>query len=122
MAGTIISSLTMAIVNGVLSEDRNIGPVTIVQTTQGGGNPGTVTVTTSEGDITIGLTTPGNIIIENLDSANFVTYGPKSAGSMILFGKILAGDWHKMYLGASVTLRMKADTASVKLRIRCDEV
>ena len=122
MSGTIVSSLQMAIVNGTLSEDRNIAPATITQTTIGGGNPGTVTVTTSEGDITIGLTTPGNIVIENLDSANYVEYGPKSGGAMILLGKILAGDWHKFYLGASVTLRMKANTASVKLRIRCDEV
>ena len=77
MSGTIVSSMQMSIINGTLSEDRNIGPVTITQTTLGGGNPGTVTVTTSEGDITIGLTTPGNIIIENLDSANYVEYGQR---------------------------------------------
>jgi hypothetical protein len=122
MAGTIVSSLQMSVVNGNLREDRNIGPVSVVQTTIGGGNPGTVTVTTSEGDITIGLTTPGNIVIENLDATNFVEYGPKSGGSMILFGKILPGDFHKFYLGGSVTIRAKADTASVKLRIRADEV
>ena len=112
----------MSIINGVLTEDRNISPVTIVQTTQGGGNPGTVTVTTAEGDITTGLTTPGNYVIENLDPTNYVEYGPKSGGAMILFNKILPGDWHKAYFGAGVIMRAKANTASVKLRIRADEV
>jgi len=118
MSGTINSTLTFAVVNGTYTDNPTIQAENLVQTTEGGGNPGYVNVGTSEEDISFGDVTPGMVIIENLDATNYVTYGPKSGGSMILFGKIPAGGVHKMQLGAAVTLRMKADTAAVNLRIR----
>lgn len=122
MAGTITTSLSVSVVNGTFVEDFSLGPAVIAQSAIGGGNPGTVSVTTSEGDITISLSAPGMVVIENLDATNFVQYGPKSGGAMIPFAKIKAGEWHKFALDGSVTLRAKADTATVKLRIRAYEV
>lgn len=58
------------------------------------------------------------VIIENLDATNFVEYGPKSGGSMIAFGRIEPGSFAKFSLKSGVTLRMKADTAAVNVRIR----
>ena len=121
MAGTITTSLSVSIVNGNFVEDFSLGPAVIAQSAVGGGNPGTVSVTTSEGDITISLSTPGMIVIENLDSTNYVQYGPKSGGAMIPFAKIKPLQWHKFALDGSVTLRAKANTATVKLRIRAYE-
>lgn len=121
MAGTVTTSLALSVVNGAFRDDYSIGPAVIAQAAIGGGNPGTVDVTTSEGDITISLTTPGTIVIENLDAANYVQYGPKSGGALVNFSKIKAGDWHKFYLDSSVVLRAKANTATVKLRIRAYE-
>lgn len=121
MAGTITTSLSVSIVNGTFVDDFSLGPSVIAQSAVGGGNPGTVSVATSEGDITIGLSVPGFIVIENLDAANYVQYGPKSGGAMVPFAKIKAGDWHKLWLDGSVTIRAKANTAAVKLRIRASE-
>lgn len=121
MAGTLTTTLSLSVVNGAFREDYSIGPSIISQAAIGGGNPGTVDVTTSEGDITISLSTPGMVVIENLDSANYVQYGPKSGGAMIPFSKLKAGEWHKFALDGSVTIRAKADTATVKLRIRAYE-
>lgn len=78
-----------------------------------------LTIGTSEEDVAFGdVSTPGIAIIENLDATNYVEYGPKSGGSMILFGKAMPGDFdHRVRLGAGVTLRMKANTAACRVKI-----
>jgi hypothetical protein len=121
MAGTIVTSLTCAIINGSFKDDPNIQPITIAQSAVGGGNPGTITITTSEADITIGLTSPRFCIIENLDDTNYFTIGPKSAGAMVALAKLKPGEFAVIPLAASVTLRAIANTASVKARIRAYE-
>jgi hypothetical protein len=121
MAGTINLSLACSIVNSKFLDDANINNVAVVQNTIGGGNPGTLTITTSEADITLGLTTPGYVIIQNLDDTNYFEYGPKSAGAMVVFGKLKPGEFAVLRFGASVTLRAKANTASVKARVRAYE-
>lgn len=121
MSGSIVASLACSIINGTFRDDPNIQPVTIAQSAVGGGNPGTITITTSEADIATNLTTPGFCIIENLDDTNFFTIGPKSAGAMVAFIKLKPGEFAVLRLAASVTLRAIADTASVKARIRAYE-
>lgn len=121
MAGTIVASLACAVVNGKFVADPNVPTVSIVQSAVGGGNPGTVSITTSEGDITIGLTTPGFTIIQNLDDTNYFEYGPKSGGAMVVFGKLKPGEFAVHRFGASVILRCKANTATVKARIQSFE-
>lgn len=80
-----------------------------------------LSIGTSEEDIAFGdVATPGIVLIENLDAANYVEYGPKSGGAMILLGKALAGDApHVLRLGAGVTLRAKAHTAAVRVKVTC---
>lgn len=80
------------------------------------------TIGTSEEDVTFpDLTTPGKCILHNLDSTNYVEYGPKSGGSMVLLGKLQPGEVQQIRLGASVTLRLKANTAACKVRVMCFE-
>lgn len=76
-----------------------------------------VSVGTSEEDITIpDVTTPGRVFMLNLDATNYVTWGPKSGGSMISCGKLAAGDGPTTFkLAGSVTLRMQANTAACKV-------
>jgi len=121
MTGTITAQLTTAVVNGTFRDDANAGPVSITQTVVGGGNPGTITIATSEADIALGLTTPGWCIIENLDGTNYFELGPKSAGAMVPFLKLKPGEFAAFRVAASVTFRAKANTASVKARIRAYE-
>lgn len=92
----------------------------ITQTTLGGGGPGYLSIGTSEEDITFtDVGTPGWVWMKNLDSTNFITYGPKSAGAMVAFGKLKAGEAVVFRLAGSVTVRMAADTAACKLQIHC---
>lgn len=121
MSGIISSQLIFSAVNGAFVDSFSVpasAPESLTQTTEGGGNPGYVNVGTSEEDIAFVDVTPRVVIIENLDATNFVEFGPKSGGSMIAFGRIEPGSYAKFSLKSGVTLRMKADTAAVNVRIR----
>lgn len=82
---------------------------------------GILTIGTSEEDITFtDITTPRVVTMYNLDGTNYVTWGPKSGGSMILCGKLYPqsstiGIAAQFELGASVTLRMVANTAACQV-------
>ena len=98
----------------------NIRPGQIKYTLNGtkGGNPGTVTVGTTEEDIDFGDITPGLVFIQNLDSTNFVEFGKNDGGTMKEIGKISAGKVALFELAPGETLRMKADTANVDCQIK----
>lgn len=118
MAGELRATLTTQLTNGSLVDPNLQGSASIDQSVAAFVvlNP---TVTTSEGDITFtGITTLGWIRIRNLDATNFVKYGPNSAGSMIVLGKLKPGEEAWLRLMTGVTLRMQADTASCKVQIR----
>lgn len=80
----------------------------------------TVNVGTSEEDFAVGdVGTPGLLWLRNLDTTNFVTWGPKATGAMVLMGKLLptADSNHQspptiLYVATAVTLRWIADTAA----------
>ena len=121
MPGTITSQLSFSVVNGNFNDAYNVpasAPEVLTQTNEGGGNPGYVNIGTSEEDIAFVDVTPRVVIMENMDGTNFVEFGPKSGGAMIAFGRIEPGSFAKFSLKSGVTLRMKADTAAVNVRIR----
>lgn len=81
----------------------------------------TVLVGTSEEDYSFGdVGTPGLLWLRNLDAANYVQWGPKDAGVMVLTGRLLPTALVAkpapptiLYLDSgSVTLRWKAHTAA----------
>lgn len=81
----------------------------------------TVLVGTSEEDYSFGdVGTPGLLWLRNLDPTNYVQWGPKDTGAMILFGRLLpTANVAKpvpptiVYLDSgSITLRWKAHTAA----------
>lgn len=73
----------------------------------------------AEEDMPVGdVATNGVLLLYNLDSTNFVNYGPKSAGVMVPFGRINPGEVHKLRLAPSgVTLRWQANGANVKVQM-----
>lgn len=78
---------------------------------------GTSAETVDLGDISY----PGYVYLENLDSTNYVDYGPDSGG-MVTMGRLLAGECAVLRLAPSgVTLKAQANTADVKLLVRCLE-
>lgn len=118
MADEIRVSASFNISKGNFKQNFPLGPVVDDQTGTGGGAPGTVSIGTSEEDISFGDIVPGYVIIQNNDATNYVTYGPKSAGAMVLFGRINPGQFAIFYLGSGVTIRAIANTAAVELNIR----
>lgn len=83
-----------------------------------------VSVGTSEEDLSVGDITASNgcwVYMKNVDSTNFVKFGPKSAGNMVEFGRLYAGKSAWFFLAPSVTLRWIADTAAVKVMTKLYE-
>jgi uncharacterized protein YjdB len=122
MAGTITAGLQCQVSHDKFLQNANVPTVTMEQTNQGGGQPGTLTITTSEADISVpGLATPGWCVIQNLDATNYFTIGPKSGGAMVALAKVLPGEFACFRLAGSVVLRAIAHTASVLARIQIFE-
>lgn len=118
MANEIKHTTSITVIKGSFRDTFSPNLAQLDMAGSGGGNPGIVDIGTSEEDIAFGDVTPALCIIQNLDTANFVTYGPKSGASMVLFGKIKPGQHDVIHLGAAVTLRMVADTAACKVNIQ----
>lgn len=80
----------------------------------GGGNPGLVSIGTSEENISFGDLTPNYVFIENLDGTNFIEVGKDDSSTMKEMVKLRTGEHIVFPIAASETLRAKADTAAVK--------
>jgi len=55
------------------------------------------------------VTTQGYLYLKNLDTVNFVTYGPTATGVMVEFGKLKAGEEAWMRVMPSGSVRAQAD-------------
>lgn len=86
------------------------------QTTEGS-DGGSLSIGTSEEDLTItDVTTPGVLILYNLDPTNYVQFGPKS-GTMVAIGRLLPlGPPAMVPLDNSVTVTLKANSAACKVK------
>lgn len=118
MANEITLTVRCDISNANLINSFNPGAKQFTQTTQGLHAP-VVSVGTSEEDFDPGDVTAANqgiLCMRNLDTTNFVKYGPKSGGSMVEFGRIKAGEIQTFRLAPSVVMRWIADTAACKVQ------
>lgn len=117
MADEITIAATVTVANGGFRQTFNPGNVVIDQTTLGNLS-GVVVVGTSEEDMSIGdVATLGLLCLNNLDATNYVTWGPKSSGSMVALGRIEPGEIAILRLEPGITLRWKANTASVRVQM-----
>lgn len=119
MSNEITLSIRASISNANLRSVFDPGPQQFTQTTQGLHAP-VVIVGTSEEDFDPGdvaAATQGILCMRNLDTTNFVKYGPKSAGSMIEFGRIKAGEIQTFRLAPSIVMRWIADTSACNVQV-----
>lgn len=117
MANELTINLTAQLVNGLHKELIQPGQLQVTQNTQLAHCP-VVVVGTSEEDFDDGdVTTLGWLFMQNLDSTNYVTYGPKSAGVMVAFGRIKPGEVAAFRLEPGVIMRWIANTSSVKVKV-----
>jgi hypothetical protein len=73
--------------------------------------------TTAEEVPTGDVASEGWWLITNLDSTNFVDYGPDSAGTMIPLGRLGPGKSNLLSLKPGVTVKWQADTAACKVKM-----
>jgi hypothetical protein len=117
MANELTVSATLALTNGKLKERAETGALQVTQSVALSFSP-TVIVGTSEEDLAIGdIATLGWVLLQNLDSANYVQWGPKSAGAMVAIGRLKAGEFALLRLEPGITLRWVANTAAVNVKI-----
>lgn len=116
MANEITVSQQLSVTNGYASETFNVSGVRINQAAVGAHSPVWI-IGTSEEDMAVGdVTTLGWLCLRNLDTTNYITYGPKSGGSMVALGRLNAGESCMLRLEPGVTLRAIANTAAVKVK------
>lgn len=116
MAGTITNVTGVTHVNGTLSVPIANKTKTISQITQGVFTD-TQSIATSNTAITIGsIATLGLVVIENIDSANFVEIGSYVGGTLYPFVRLLFGERYVFRVKPGLTLYGIADTAAVKIQ------
>lgn len=121
MANEITISLATQVVNGFFRDMFQPGTIQVDQAAIGKGGY-VQTIGTTEEAVSFGdVTTNGYMILRNLDTDNYVTYGPESAGAMVVFGKLKAGEIAILRVAPTVVMRAKADTAPVQLDVRIFE-
>ncbi len=123
MANEIQVSAALSCTNGNFVLPTIGGGVTsVTQSTLGGGGPGYLSIGTSEEVVAFtDIGTLGYCYIKNLDTTNYVTFGPESGAAMVAVGRLKAGESCVLRLEPGITFRMKANTAAVKVQIICLE-
>lgn len=117
MSDEITITAALRCQHGEFRLDVNPGSIQVDQATAGGGNPGTVSIGTSDTPISFaGLTAPGYVWIRNLDPENFVEFGPDDTG-MVPCLKLKPGECALFRLADGISLVGKADTAACKVQI-----
>lgn len=122
MADEITVQTGLSVRNGTFTFSQQPGQIRVDQATAGGGNPGTLTIATSDTAIDLSdMTAPGYLWVRNLDDTNYVEIGPDSGGTMIPLVKLKAGEVALFRLAGSVTLKAKANTAACEVQLHCVE-
>lgn len=119
MANEITMQLRTTVVNGNLSASFSPGSLQFTQTSQGLYAP-VVSVGTSEEDLDVGdlgASTVGFLHLRNLDTTNYVQWGPKSGGAMVAVGRLKAGEVAVLRVEPSVTIRWVANTAACLVQV-----
>lgn len=119
MANEITTTMRLRIVNGNLSRDVNLGSKQFTQAAVGGPTPEYVTIGTSEESQAFAeLGTLGWLIMQNLDSTNYVEWGFSTG---VYGGRLEPNESAMFRLNPGATMYFKADTAACKCLISAFE-
>lgn len=119
MADEISIQVFASVNNGNLKSTFNHAAKKITQSSQGLHHP-VVSVGTSEEDFDpgdVGAANQGVLCMLNLDATNYVKYGPKSAGAMVEFGRIMPGEKQTFRLAPSIVMRWIANSAACNVEV-----
>lgn len=116
MADEITIRASLRVVNGLSSFVQDYGQLTFDQATAGGGNPGKVSIGTTEETVSLGdITTPGWVIMRNIDPTNYVQWGFSTG---VYGGRLEPGEPALFRLDPGATLYMKANVAACSVVIQ----
>jgi hypothetical protein len=109
--------------SGFLSDQFAPGSSKFTQTTAGKSEQ-IVTTSTSDTAVTLtGITTPGWMMLLNLDSTNSVDWGPTSGGAIVDMGTLGPGESAGPFkCKSTVTLRLQATAGTPKVQVKVWEV
>jgi hypothetical protein len=93
------------------------GTVTIDQATKGAERTVFLRTTSDVALSLSSLTSLGLTAFKNLDTTNYVDIGPDSAGAIVPFIRLKAGEVAILRLKPGITWRTQANTASVRLEV-----
>lgn len=103
--------------NGEFDKVIDWGTIQVTQTGVGAYG-GVVIVGTSEEDLSTGdVGTYGFVNLKNLDSTNYVQWGPKSGGAMVAVGRLKPTETAMLRLEPGITIRWVANTSAVKVAV-----
>lgn len=119
MAGTIKLQQVMQVSNStVMAVSKS---TTITQTGDGQWSE-VLPIATSDTTVTPGVSSPGWFMLENLDETNYVQWGMYDGSTARYVCRLKAGKTHgPVELDSGATLILKANTASVNVRITMAE-
>ena len=121
---TIKSGLTLS--NGSLTHQTYTNSFQCDQTTKNGPTPGAISVTTSGVTVSLSqLTTPGIVVMRNLDATNYVRWGLYISSTFYPCGKIKPGEQYVFRLASDIltansgaaVLRMVANSATCIVKV-----
>ena len=121
MANEITLFLQISVYNDIFAD--LVGPRSwlVTQAAIGGGGPGVVMVTTSEGDVSIpNISTLGYCFLKNIlgdEDSGYVTYGPTAAGVMVPFGRLLPTEGALLRLAPGISMRAVASSGTVRFLV-----
>ena len=116
MANEISVSVSIRANKGFFSYTKSAAE-TIDMTGAGGGGPGQIAVPVTGIDVAFSGFDPGIAYFRNLDSTNFVVWGPNDGGVLKSMGKLKPGEFAVLRIHTGVTLRLAADTATCQCQV-----
>lgn len=121
MANEISLTLGVQVKNGYHVDKFEPGTIQITQSSPGRGGHVQVIGTSPEAVSFGDVATNGLLLMRNLDTTNYVTFGPDSNGTLIVMGKMKPGEVAAFRVAPTVTMKAQADTNSVKVDVRLYE-
>ncbi len=119
MAREITVMMRLGVTNGLHTDTLDAQQVLVDQAAQGAHAPVVIVPHATEADLDLGdIVTPGLVMLRNLDSTNYVTWGPKDGNDdMEPIGRINPGEPALFRFDPAAQLRWQADTADVKVQV-----
>lgn len=116
MANEISISVSIRANKGFFNYTKSAAE-TIDMAGAGGGGPGQIAVPTTGIDVAFSGFDPGIAYLRNLDSTNYVVWGPNDGAALEAMGRLKPGEFAVLRINPGVTLRLAANAATCQCQV-----